>query len=251
MFYLRFSAAVVAFGVASVHAILLAFVRRDRSLVARDYGRAMQKLMHPILGLQVRVHGEENLRKSRPCVYVVNHQSAFDVPILAGIYPEDTVLIAKKELRKLPLFGWIYEATGNILIDRSHNQSAVQRLREARVAIQERGVSIWIFPEGTRGKVQGKLLPFKKGAFHLAIDSGAPLVPIVVSPVLTLFDVKRRRIRKGVAQIRILEPIPTAGYTEEDLPRLMDEVHSKMSSALRQLPTIAGENAGELRLETT
>jgi 1-acyl-sn-glycerol-3-phosphate acyltransferase len=251
MFYLRLAAGLTAFAAASIYAILLALIRRDRSLVPRDYGRAMEKLMHPVLGLQVRVHGEENLRQARPCVYVVNHQSAFDVPILSGIYPEDTVLIAKKELRKLPLFGWIYEATGNILIDRAHNQSAVQRLREASDAIRERGVSIWIFPEGTRGKVPGELLPFKKGAFHVALDAGVPLVPIVVSPVLTLFDVKRRRIRKGIAQIRVLEPVSTEGYSEADVPELMAEVHHRMATALRELPSYVAGGKERLPLHTT
>jgi lysophosphatidate acyltransferase len=251
MFYLRLSAAILAFGAASVYAILLAVLRRDRSLVARDYGRAIQRLVQPVLRVKVRILDEENLRKSRPCVYVVNHQSAVDVPVLSGIYPERTVLIAKKELRRLPLFGWIYEATGNILIDRAHNQSAVQRLREATVAMRERGLSVWIFPEGTRGKVAGEILPFKKGAFHLAIDAGAPIVPIVVSPVLELFDIKGRRIRPGTVQVKVLEPIPTDGYMEEDLSRLMERVHRKMSAALRQLPTVVGETPAELKLKTT
>src|SRR5690606_10645483 len=144
--------------------------------------RVISRLVQPVLGLTVKVQGQTNLTAARPCVFVVNHQSTFDVPILSSIFPEETVLVAKKELRKIPLFGWLYAATGNILIDRGHNARAVQRLREAQEAIRDRGVSVWIFPEGTRGRVSGELLPFKRGAFHLAIGTGVPIVPVVVSP---------------------------------------------------------------------
>jgi 1-acyl-sn-glycerol-3-phosphate acyltransferase len=242
MFVLRLAVAVAGFVVASLYGIGLALVRRDRSRVPHDYARAMQRLVHPPLGLKVDVEGEENLRKRRPCVYVVNHQSAFDVPVLSGLYPEDTVLIAKKELRRIPLFGWLYAATGNILIDRSHNQRAVQRLREAELAMRDRGVSIWFFPEGTRGKVPGELLPFKKGAFYMAIAAQAPVVPIVASPVLALYDVKGRTIRPGTIRVRVLDPIPTEGMGEDDVDHLLGKVHRRMSEVLKRLRTVpAGE----------
>jgi 1-acyl-sn-glycerol-3-phosphate acyltransferase len=233
----RLAAGVAGFVIASLYAIGLTLVKRDRSHVPVDYARALQRLVQPPLGMRVEILGGENLRRALPCVYVVNHQSAFDVPVLSGLYPERTVLIAKKELRKLPLFGWLYEATGNILIDRAHNPSAVQRLREAEEAIRERGVSVWMFPEGTRGRVPGEILPFKKGAFHLAIAAGVPIVPIVVSPVLRLYDVKRWAIRPGTIQVRVLEPISTAGRTEADVPEILELTRSRMAEALRELET--------------
>jgi 1-acyl-sn-glycerol-3-phosphate acyltransferase len=235
------------FVLASLYGIALALLRRERSRVPRDYARVMRRLVHPPLGLHVEIQGEHNILRSRPCVYVVNHQSAFDVPILAGLYPEDTVLIAKKELRSIPLFGWLYEATGNILIDRDHNRSAVQRLREAELAIRERGVSVWMFPEGTRGRVPGEILPFKKGAFYLAVAAEVPVVPIVVSPVLTLFDVKRRLIRAGRIQVRVLDPIPTDGLAEGDVPEILALAHSRMTRALNELKTIPASGARQLQ----
>lgn len=238
MYYLRLGLAISAVGVASLYGILLALVRRDRSGVPRDYARMMRRLVHPILGLKVHAEGEEYLTSAQPCVYVVNHQSTFDVPVLSGLYPTGTVLVAKKELRSIPLFGWLYAATGNILIDRSHNARAVQRLREAEEAIRDRGVSVWMFPEGTRGRTPGRILPFKKGAFHLAVAAQVPIVPVVVSPVLELYNVSKKFIRSGSIQVRVLPPVPTAGMTEKDVPELTDDVHRRMSAAIVELETI-------------
>src|SRR5690606_21124623 len=198
------------------YAIVIALIRSDRSRVAYDYARAMVRLMRPPLGLKVQVEGQEHMTAQRPCIYIVNHQSAFDVPVLAELHLPDTVIIGKKELRNIPFFGWLYEATGNILIDRSNTSRAVGRMREAETAIRERGVSVWIFPEGTRGKTPGKLLPFKKGAFYMAVAAGVPIVPVVVGPVAELFDVRKRLIRPGTVQVRVLEPISTEGFGDRD-----------------------------------
>ncbi|MEX2570677.1 MAG: lysophospholipid acyltransferase family protein [Gemmatimonadota bacterium] len=237
MFYLRGIGSLLGFGLASLYGVWITLVRRDRSLVARDYARALSRWMPPPLGLEVVVEGIENLSAQQPCVYIANHQSAFDVPIFAGIYPENTVIVGKKELSYIPFFGWIFRVTGNILIDRSHNPSAVQRLRGAEDAIRERGVSVLVFPEGTRGKQPGGLLPFKKGGFYMAIAAQVPIVPIVASPVRELFDVDRRLIRPGTIRIRVLGPLPTSGLTEADVGVLIEQVRTSMLEAMRTLPT--------------
>lgn len=233
-FFLRLGAVLLSFGAASFEAFLRTLFSRDRTTVPKAYGGAIRRWMWPVIGLDVEVIGEANLRAARPCVYVVNHQSAMDVPILSVVFPEETVLIAKKELRRIPFFGWVYEATGNIFIDRKNNKGSIQRLREAQDAIRERGVSVWIFPEGTRGKVPGELLPFKKGAFFLAIGAGVPIVPIVVSPVAPLFSLSERVMVPGIAQIQVLPPIPTEGLEDSDVPDLIRRTHAAMSEALRQ-----------------
>lgn len=235
MFYLRVATSLLGFVFASIYAISLAVFRRDRSRVAYDYARAMVRLMRPPLGLQVRVTGRHHLMAQRPCIYIANHQSAYDAPVLAELYSPDTVIIGKKELRYIPFFGWLYIRTGNILIDRSNTSRAVGRLREAEAAIRDRGVSVWIFPEGTRGKVSGTLLPFKKGAFYMAIATGVPLVPIVVGPVTQVFDLGRRIARPGTVAVRVLDPIPTAGLNEDDVEALIATTRSRMQSALDDL----------------
>lgn len=241
MFYLRLLLAVIGVGIASTYGIALTLIREDRSGVPRGFAGALRRLVHPILGLRVRSQGMEHLSSAQPCVYVVNHQSAFDVPVLSGLYPANTVLVAKKELRDIPLFGWLYAATGNILIDRERNSSAVQQLREAEEAIRDRGVSVWMFPEGTRGRVAGRILPFKKGAFYLAIAAQVPIVPVVVSPVLDLYNVAKRYIHPGTIEVRVLPPIPTAGCTEKDVPAVLEEVHRQMSRTIGELKTSRAE----------
>ena len=235
MFYLRVSLSLLGFVLASIYAIGLAVFRRDRSNVAYDYAMAMVRLMRPPLGLKVRITGRQHMLEQRPCIYIANHQSAYDAPILAELYTPDTVIIGKKEIRNIPFFGWLYAVTGNILIDRANTVTAVGRLREAEAAIRERGVSVWIFPEGTRGKVSGKLLPFKKGAFYMGIATGVPLVPIVVGPVTQVFDLRRRFARPGTVTVSVLDPIPTADLNDADVDALIATATGRMQRALDAL----------------
>ena len=235
LFFLRVPLALIGFVAASVYGVGIAVWRRDRRRVAHDYARMMVRLMRPPLGLRVRAEGRENLTRYSPCIYIANHQSLFDVIVLGEFYPVGTVVIGKKELRRIPFFGWLYAVTGNVLIDRSDNPSAVGRMVEAEKAITERGVSVWIFPEGTRGKEPGTLLPFKKGAFYMAVATGVPLVPVVSGPVRPLFNPRRLRARPGTIEVRILEPIQTTGLKEDDVPTLIRTAHDRMQAALTEL----------------
>lgn len=240
MFYLRIAAALVAFVAASIYGVAIALLRRDKIAVASDYAHLMVKWMRPALALRVEVHGEEILRATRPCVIVANHQSILDVAVLGGIYAPGAVVIAKKELRSIPFFGWLYAVTGNLLIDRADTHQSVGRLKEAEEAIREREVAIWIFPEGTRGAGAGELLPFKKGGFQMAIATGVPLVPVIVSPLKPQSDLTARRLQENHVEVRVLEPIPTAGMTEADLLPLIDEVRGGMAAELARMAAERG-----------
>lgn len=240
MFYVRLALAVLGFVAASVYGVAIAVLRRDRSRVAYDYAQMLVRATRPALGLRVRVVGRERMLQQRPCVYVANHQSSYDVPVLAELYPPDTVVIGKKELLWIPFFGWLFKVTGNVLIDRKDNPSAVGRLREAEIAILERRVSVWIFPEGTRGRVPGQLLPFKKGAFYMAVAAGVPIVPVVVSPLKPVFDPERRRLRPGTVEVRVLEPVSTSGRSEGDVVRLLGEVWERMQAELTEMAAQQG-----------
>ncbi len=240
MFYLRIALGLLAFVAASVYGVAIAVFRRDRSRVAYDYARTLARLQQPALGIRVRMVGEEGLRAHRPCIFVCNHQSILDVPILAQAFAPGSVVIAKKELRRIPFFGWIYVVTGNILIDRADNRSAVGRLKEVEDAILRRRVAVWIFPEGTRGTEPGQLLPFKKGAFYMAVATGAPLVPVVVSPLKPRLDIGARRLDPTVVEVRVLDPIPTAGLGEDDVVPLMHEARGRMAAALAGMSAAGG-----------
>jgi lysophosphatidate acyltransferase len=236
MYYLRLLLALLGFLVASAYGLAITLLRSDRSRVASDYGRALARFTGRPLGVRrVEVHGEDNLRAKRPCIYVINHQSIADVPVLGGIFPENTVVIAKKEIRKIPVFGWLYAATGNIFIDRSQREQAVHQLKLVAEEIRRRGVSVWIFPEGTRSREPGRILPFKKGAFQMAIAAQCPLVPVVASPIRPVLDSSTRTIRPGAIEVRVLEPIPTDGLTEADVDRLVESTHRSMQRTLTEM----------------
>lgn len=235
MFLVRLVLAVLAFLLASFYGISIALIRRDKRLVARDYARRLARWMDAALCVRVRVTGQEHLRRVRPCIYISNHQNLLDVPVLGRIYPEDTVVIGKEALRRIPLFGWLFQVTGNVFIDRSNRNQAVGRLKNAEAAIRERGVSVWIFPEGTRGPGTGTLLPFKKGAFYMAVATGVPLVPVVVAPLRPLWDLRRGRIRSGEVEVQVLEPISTDNLTIDQVPTLIADTHRRMQGALTRL----------------
>lgn len=199
------------------------------AVFARMYGRIAQW----ILGIRVEYSGLENLRLDPPGVLVANHQSGLDVPVFAPIYPRGVVIIGKKEIVWVPLFGFFFKAAGNILIDRKRHQRAMASLDVAVRAIRDRGLSIWIFPEGTRNRQGHGLLPFKKGAFHTAIQAQCPIIPIVASHYAPFFDWKRKWIaRRGVVQVRVLPAIPTAGMTSDHAGELADQVRLAMLGAL-------------------
>ncbi len=240
MFYLRVAAAVLAFVAASFYGIAIALVRRDRTTVASDYAAVFGSWMRPLLGIDLRVLDEHNLDDHRPCVFVGNHQSMLDVAIYARCFKRGSVVIAKKEVGSVPFFGWIYRRSGNLLIDRSHTASAVGQLKAAEAEMIRRKAAIWILPEGTRGGVPGKLLPFKKGAFQMALHTGVPIIPVVVSPLKPGLDLSARRLTRTRVDARALDPIPTAGLTEDDLPMLMERTRRVMAEELHRMAVERG-----------
>lgn len=232
-FYIRLFAAGVWFFVATfVSMLLLPFRWKDPSV-----GAIMGRIVHwggcKIFGYKVRVDGMSKLYSSQPAIYVGNHQSNIDVVTMGCLYPYNTVVIGKKQLKWVPLFGLFYVGTGMIMIDRKSRTNSVAGLDQAKAAMDERGCSIWIFAEGTRNRGRSALLPFKKGAFHIAIRAQVPIVPIVHQHLYSYFDIANKRINnEQEILVRILDPVPTRGMTLDDLPKLMALVRSKMIEAL-------------------
>lgn len=172
------------------------------SLVGRRYdvnyvvARTFYAIFSRLVGIEIIVEGQEHLN-TRPCVFVGNHQSMLDVlclgrcvtsPVLpfswsdlrASLFPMRTRIMAKKSLKYTPFFGQFMQAAGAVFIDRGNNAVAVQSLKEAGEDIKKRQTSIWVFAEGTRtSRPYHDVQPLKKGAFHLAIQAGLPVVPVV------------------------------------------------------------------------
>ena len=211
--------------------IIVAFFSRNGNtphLVARAWARSILF----VSGIHVHVNGLENLNVDGSCILMPNHQSNFDIPVLLGCLPIQFRWLAKAELFKIPIFGRGMRGCGYISIDRSNRKSAFQSLAEAAVKIRN-GVSVLIFPEGTRSW-DGKILPFKKGGFVLSVDAGVPIVPIVIFNTWSIMPKGRLRIRTQSVRMDILTPIPTSGFTRETKDDLMNSVRETICNAFEE-----------------
>jgi len=182
--------------------------------------------------IQVTLRGRSNIDPSKSYVYMSNHQSNFDIPVLLSHLNVQFRWLAKAELFKIPLFGVAMKRAGYISIDRTNRVSAINSLNRAAEVIRN-GVSVMIFPEGTRSR-DGRIRPFKKGGFILAIDSGAAIVPVVLHGTRHIMPKERLRIVPGNVRVDIHEPIETSGYTRKNKDDLMDTVRHTICEAFKR-----------------
>ena len=164
-----------------------------------------------IARLKLIVEGEEHLWSHRPAIFIFNHQSAMDMLIAAKLLREDIVGVAKKEIQKQPLVGPVLKLAGTVFIDRDNVRDPKAALQPAVQALKD-GKSVIMAPEGTRS-TNGKIGDFKRGAFHLAQQSGAPIVPIVIHNALDALPNHSMIIRPAEVKVTVLEPILTDEWT--------------------------------------
>ncbi len=181
-------------------------------------------------GVVIDVKGRENIPPDRPAIFMANHQSNFDIPILYAGLPLQFRWLAKKELFDVPGFGYAMKRAGYIPVDRADRMKAIASMKDAAERIRQ-GSSVIIFPEGTRSP-DGNLLPFKKGGFMLALESQAPIVPVAISGSRDLMPKHQLRIRGGTVNIRIFPPLETADRTAADRDRMMGDVQAAIASAV-------------------
>lgn len=178
-----------------------------------------------------RVQGQENLVPGQAYVVMINHQSAFDFAVISAL-PMDMRWVTKIELRSVPFFGWACTAAGSVWLDRGDKARSISSLNEMRSRL-ERGISLQIFPEGTRS-LDGSLGRFKKGGFMLALDLGIPILPVTTSGSGVVWPPHTWRILPGTIDYTIHAPIDVQAYGPERVDELMDAVRSAMASALPQ-----------------
>lgn len=232
LFAVRMLLLSVHFVVASLINLLIGLCRPfnpdNTRLCARVYALPAMK----ILGIRVVTDAPLLLDHARPAVIVANHLSNYDMFVFGGAVPRRTVSLGKKSLKWIPLFGQIYWLAGNVLLDRGNPQAAKRAMVTLTDTLRLKDMSIWVFPEGTRGHGRG-LGPFKKGAFQMAIDAGLPILPICASQYLRHWQLNRWH--SGTIVLRALPPIPTAGMTREDLPALIADCHARMAACVAEL----------------
>lgn len=183
-------------------------------------------------GVQVRVEGLKQLDRSKPYIFVANHQSQFDIFVLDGFLPMDFRWLAKKELFRIPFFGWAMLLAGSIPIDRSHGRQALKSLDEAAKRIAA-GASVIIFPEGTRSP-DGKLQPFKAGGMQLAIKSGVELVPMAISGTHEVLPKGKILSRPGQVVIRLGMPVDSREFSMKEKQALAELLHDRVAFLLRK-----------------
>jgi lysophosphatidate acyltransferase len=143
------------------------------------------------------------LGKTRPAVFIGNHQTELDVLMLGCMFPKYCSVTAKSSLKHLPFLGWFMRFSGSIFIDRKNSKDAREAMKGAAEEIQRKKQSVFMFPEGTRSYAKEPgLLPFKKGAFHLAVQAGVPIVPVVVANYSHILFVKSMVFRSGSIPVK-------------------------------------------------
>ncbi len=187
----------------------------------REWARVVVR----VCGTSVTVHGSENVQPGKGYVYVSNHASMFDIPaVIAGI-PDQIRLVYKKELEKIPIFGWGLKYGSYIGVERGSGVEAQKSLDEAVAKIQN-GESVLLFAEGTR-TLDGKLQPFKRGAFHIAVRAGVPVVPLTINGSYAILPKHSISINPGAVELILEKPIYLDGEEGKETElKLMGEVHA-------------------------
>lgn len=192
----------------------------------RYFGR-----MSKVFGIKLELRIPEDAYSRGQHVYVANHQNNWDLFTVSSAVTPKVVTVGKKSLAWMPLFGQLYWLTGNILIDRANRSKAVGTIDQVVDNLKDSDVSVWMFPEGTRSRGRG-LLPFKTGAFHAAIGSGLPIIPIVCS---STGGVKLNRWNNGHVIVEMLDPINTEGYDKSNVRELANLTREQMAAKLEEL----------------
>ena len=212
--------ATIFFGAIAISVSFFTRTGNPVHIVARTWARSILMFSR----FPVRVNGLSNIEPDKSYVYMANHQSNFDIPVLLGYLPVQFRWLAKAELFKIWGFGRAMRGAGYVKIDRFNQESAFDSINEAAQKMKN-GVSVMIFPEGTRS-IDGRIKSFKKGGFVMALDSGVPIVPVIIKGTWPIMAKSSLRINHGEVEMEIAKPIDTTGYSRETKEELMEKVRT-------------------------
>ncbi len=181
-------------------------------------------------GVRVEVIGRERLDPRQTYIFMANHVSNLDPPVLMPEIPPRTSVLVKKELFRIPIFGYAMRLARLVPVDRANRDAAVASVRAA-AEVMHAGFHMMVYPEGTRSR-DGRLLPFKKGPFYLAVESGSPIVPVTILGTYEIQPKGKFFVRRNAAAARLVfhEPVWPQNYADRDA--LIAAVRQRIASAL-------------------
>ncbi len=207
--------------------VCVVFGLRDAFLA---YGYGMMRVGAFILGIEIETVGLDRLDRKTPYVFMSNHLSFLDAPLLVTVIDRPVRFVAKRFVFRIPVLGLGMRFSGYVPIDREGAGEGRRRIARAAELIRTKGYSFLVYPEGTRSR-EGALLPFRRGGFFLALDTGAPIVPVSIRGTYELMPRGTRHVKKGTVRFVFHEPVAVDGLTLEDLPALMERVREAIASA--------------------
>jgi 1-acyl-sn-glycerol-3-phosphate acyltransferase len=223
--------ATIGFGLVSLVISLFEASGRKQIAVARVWARCLLR----VSGVKVRIEGLEKIAPDGSYVFVSNHLSYMDTPVVLANIPVQFRFLAKRGLFQIPLLGTHLARAGHIPVPRDDARAAVKTMTTAAQAIRDRGISLLIFPEGGRSHT-GELATFKEGAAYIAIRAGVPLVPVALKGTREILPFGSAHVRGGLVTMRIGEPVPTAQAHLRDRGRVTAELHDRIASLLEDQP---------------
>lgn len=217
-------------GPAALAGLAVGTVNRSRRDGMNLFGSFWADLALGLAGVEVRVEGEEHLWSRRPAVFLFNHQSAMDMPLMLKLVRRDLTGVGKQELRWNPLFGPLLWLAGAALVDRGDTAKAIEALRPAVDALRH-GTSLLVAPEGTRTPTP-RLARFKKGAFHIAMQAGVPVVPVILRNAGDALPKHGIVVRPATVEVVVLPPIDTRDWTRETLDGEIEAIRTRYLEVL-------------------
>ncbi|XP_072345067.1 1-acyl-sn-glycerol-3-phosphate acyltransferase beta isoform X1 [Scyliorhinus torazame] len=209
-------------------------LRRGRDVENMKVVRSVLQHIKNLYGIKLEVKGLENLDAKGPYVIISNHQSSLDLMGMMEILPDRCVAIAKKELMYAGTVGLVCWLAGIIFINRQKKTDAKSVMTEAAQTMLKENIRLWVFPEGTRNH-DGNMLPFKRGAFHLAVQAQVPIIPVVFSSYNDFYNRAEKRFTSGKCTVKILPPLETRGLTTDDVPELTERARNLLMATWNEI----------------
>ena len=201
------------------------------------YGSIVGKTMVLAAGAQVVFHDRSKVDSQKPAILVSNHSSTLDMWIGMWVCPMGGCGLAKKEIRVVPGVGQLYMLSGHPLIDRSNRERAVATMNEVADFVVKHGLSLWLWPEGTRSR-DGELQPFKKGFVHAALATKLPVIPVVVHNAASVWPRGPLRFNPGPVHVEVMDAVDTSEWSLENLDAHVDRVRTIFADKLAMGPPV-------------